>query len=563
MKLDFGWKFIAIIEIIGAIAIGGGIFLGGITGGIIAGVGALFLLVTTIKHFSEIALAGLIIGAILGGLLSYLLGNTADLFVWMFSGGMVGYSIGGNIFWWLNTRNRDEIFASFSETRSTVEGKMKGIEEMINEVGKYGISPTIYQKTLIHQKGLVENIRCNEKMVNSLKKAILSYNDINGNLDEISGQITQRRDLSQGAYRPSDLKRKKNESPYVKGSKWTLEKPGYEIRDSVTGATIEKSEGTPPTSEKEESRKKETSTELAPYESKRDIAIVPSKSYIEYIPPVKNKPAPSYVRNALPKYNIKNQVHSGSFSDIYEGTDSTGRRVSINVPQFKKGVKFNQATRDKFVARANGWKELQHENIVEVYDSEVRTLPHIITEPMDGGTLSSLMEKHSLTMEEAIHIMNKVLHGMSYAHENGVVHRNLNPENIFFTKGGAPKIGDWGIGKIMASGMGGQSSKNIYAYSAPEEFDKKEFGKIERRTDIFQLGIVFYEMLTGTNPFQDAVAVGSIGSIMKKKPKAPSSINPEIPPEIDELILKALEKSKSQRWESTDAMYKIITSMIG
>ena len=144
-----------------------------------------------------------------------------------------------------------------------------------------------------------------------------------------------------------------------------------------------------------------------------------------------------------------------------------------------------------------------------------------------------------------------------------MVHRNLNPENIFLTKAGAPKIGDWGIGKVMASGMSGMGSNNMYAYSAPEEFDKKEFGKIERRTDIFQLGILFYEMLTGTNPFQDAIAVGSIGSILKKNPKPPSSINPDIPPEIDEMILRALEKSKNQRWESTDDMYKIISSIIG
>ncbi len=564
MKPDFNWKFIVIIEIIGIIVIGVGIFRSGITGGVIAGIGALFLLVSTIRHFSEIALAGLVIGAVFGGIVTYLLGNTADLFTGMFSGGMLGYIICGNIFWSLNIRNRDEIVASFSEIRSTVNSRMKETERMIDEVGKYGISPTIYQKTLSHQKGLVKNIHCNEKMVKSLKKAILLYNDVNESLDELTSQITQRRDLAQRAYRPSDSdKKKKGESPYVKGSKWTVEKPGYEIRDSVTGATIEKSEDAPSPTKKEEMQKKENSTELAPYRSAREASIAPSRSYIEYIPPPQYKPAPSFIRNALPNYNITDQVHSGTNADIYQATDSTGRRVSINVPQFKKGVSFNQATREKFVARTNGWKELKHDNIVEVYESEARILPHVVTEPLDGGNLSNLMDKHKLTMEESIHIMNKVLHGISYAHEKGVVHRNLNPENIFLTKAGAPKIGDWGIGKVMASGMSGMGSNNMYAYSAPEEFDKKEFGKIERRTDIFQLGILFYEMLTGTNPFQDAIAVGSIGSILKKNPKPPSSINPDIPPEIDEMILRALEKSKNQRWESTDDMYKIISSIIG
>jgi len=111
--------------------------------------------------------------------------------------------------------------------------------------------------------------------------------------------------------------------------------------------------------------------------------------------------------------------------------------------------------------------------------------------------------------------------------------------------------------------MDEQGSKNLYAYSAPEEIDKAKFGKVGRKTDIFQLGILFYEMLTGNNPFHDTAAVGSIGSILKNNPEAPSSMNPEIPPEIDELVLKALEKNKDQRWESADAMFEFLNKAIG
>jgi len=434
---------------------------------------------------------------------------------------------------------------------------------MINEVGKYGINPGIYQKTLTHEKALMKNIQCDEKMVKSIKKAIISYKDIKENLDELAAQIMQRKDLAQSVYEASTSKRKKKrESPYLKGSKWTLEKPSYEITESVTGPTVEKPEEDPPPLKKEKAEKKEKSTESGPDKPKKEISIAQAGSYVEFLPTAKYKPIPSYITNTLQRYNIITQVHSGTYADIYEGLDCNGRRVSINVPQFRKGVPINQATWNNFVARANAWKGLKHENIVEVYDSEVRPLPHIVTEPMDGGTLSKLMVKHRLTLGEATHIINKVLQGMSYAHKKGLVHRNLNPENIFFTKAGAPKIGDWGIGKVIASGIGGPGSKNIYAYSAPEEFDKNKFGKIERRTDVFQLGILFYEMLTGKNPFKDTMALGSIGSILKKTPEPPSSINPEISPDMDETILKALEKSKKQRWESTDAMYENICSII-
>jgi len=342
-----------------------------------------------------------------------------------------------------------------------------------------------------------------------------------------------------------------------------IKKPEYEIRDSVTGAIIEKSGGKKSSLKKEETKEGESSTALAPLKSKREKALVPSNSYIEYIPPATYKPAPSYIRNTLPRYNIKNQVHSGTYGDIYEGRDSSGRRVSINVLPFKEGVPLNTATRNKLVERVTGWKGLKNENIVEIYNGGIDTLPHIVTEPMDGGALSNLMSEHSLSMEEAVHIMNKVLGGMSYAHEKGIVHRNITPENIFLTEAGAPKIGDWGAGKVVAKAMDEQGSKNLYAYSAPEEIDKAKFGKVGRKTDIFQLGILFYEMLTGNNPFHDTAAVGSIGSILKNNPEAPSSMNPEIPPEIDELVLKALEKNKDQRWESADAMFEFLNKAIG
>jgi len=435
---------------------------------------------------------------------------------------------------------------------------------MIKKVDKYGINPKNYQNTLIHLKELKENIQCNEKMVKSINNAINSYREINENLIELAEQITQRMDLSRRVYGASkSSSNKKKESPYIKGSKWTLKKSEYEIKDSETAAIIKKTGGKKNSLKKEEAQKLDSSTELAPYRSKREESLVQSNSYIEYLAPITYKPAPSHVRDTLSRYNIKNQVHSGTYGDIYEGTYSSGRRVSINVLPFKEGIPLNQATRNKLIERTRGWKRLKHENIVEVYDGGIDTLPHIVTEPLDGGALSNLMSKHSLSMEEAVYIMNKVLYGLAYAHEKGIIHQNLSPENIFLTEAGAPKIGDWGVGKAVAKGMGDQDSKNIYAYSAPEELDKRKFGKIGRRTDIFQLGILFYEMLTGNNPFHDTMAVGSIGSILKKNPEAPSSINPNIPPEIDEFILKALQKSKDQRWESADAMFEFLSKAIG
>jgi len=238
MTSDFEGKstsfaIIVIIEIIGAIVIGVGLFLGGTIGGAIAGVGALFLLVLTIRHFSEGALAGLVICAVLGGLVSYLIGDTAHLFVGMFSGGMLGYIGAGNIFWWIHTEGLDEVHASYREIRSKVERRIINTEQMIKEVGKHGISPKNYQHTLIHQKELKENIQCNEKMVKSVNQAINSYKEINENLAELKGQIKHRIELSGNTHGAStSSSKKKKGSPYVHGDKWSIKKaPSGQINE--------------------------------------------------------------------------------------------------------------------------------------------------------------------------------------------------------------------------------------------------------------------------------------------------------------------------------------------
>jgi serine/threonine-protein kinase len=98
-------------------------------------------------------------------------------------------------------------------------------------------------------------------------------------------------------------------------------------------------------------------------------------------------------------------------------------------------------------------------------------------------------------------------------------------------------------------------AKGTLAYSAPEQISKKKYGSVDWSTDIFQIGIVGYEMLTGENPFLDEDPIGIMGRITNEEVKPPSEYNPEIPPQVDTVILKALEKRKEDRWRSADVMY--------
>jgi len=137
------------------------------------------------------------------------------------------------------------------------------------------------------------------------------------------------------------------------------------------------------------------------------------------------------------------------------------------------------------------------------------------------------------------------------------VHRDIKPENILFTKDGTPKISDWGIGKFMASEGATKSmgTQGTLLYSAPEQISKKKFGKVDWSTDVFQLGIIFYEMLTGENPFYDEDSAGIVGKVLYEDVAPPSELNPDVPRELDDYVMKALEKQKEDRWSSAEVMY--------
>lgn len=284
--------------------------------------------------------------------------------------------------------------------------------------------------------------------------------------------------------------------------------------------------------------------------------IKPSDSYTHFLVKPTSIPAPQHIKKLLPKYRITHFLGAGGFADVYEGTDDDERGVAIKVPQFKMEKTMDSTALKRFASEAEIWKKLQHENIVKVYETGSKPLPHIVMELMEGGDLDGLMRNHRLTVEEAVHIMVQILEGISYAHQMASVHRDLKPENILFTPNGNAKITDWGIGKYMASEGITKTieTKGTLAYSAPEQFDCKEYGKVDWQTDIFQLGILFYELLTGVNPFLGKDMAEVMGNVLRHDPHPPSELNSNIPTELDEIVMTALEKIKKDRWDSSAVM---------
>ncbi len=298
------------------------------------------------------------------------------------------------------------------------------------------------------------------------------------------------------------------------------------------------------------------------YSSDQKLHIEPSRSYIKKLTLIQTTELKSTINESIPKYVITHKLGSGGFATVYRAEDNDGKTVAIKLPKFLDGT-LDASIFEKFQSEADMWIKLDHENIVMLYENGLEPIPFIAMELMEGGNLKQIIEKHCLSTGEALEIIIQILDGLSYAHRMGIVHRDIKPENILFSIDGKAKLTDWGIGKFMSSTSVTQTvgTKGTIAYSAPEQLDKRKFGKPDWQTDIFQTGIVFYEMLTNINPFHDEEMVGVMNNILTYAPEAPSTINPDIPHKLDQIVMKALKKQKGDRWRSADVMFYELKNM--
>jgi len=288
--------------------------------------------------------------------------------------------------------------------------------------------------------------------------------------------------------------------------------------------------------------------------------ITQSDSFVSFLPPPPPKPAPENIRNLLPDYQVDHLLGSGGFADVYKGTDKNGKELALKIPKMDGDLADkNPEVIERFKSEAELWMRLEHRNIVKLYGVTIKPLPHMAMELMEGGSLKQLMKKHELTVGEAVQIMVQVLEGLSYAHKMASVHRDIKPENILFSTKGVAKITDWGIGKFMASESVTRSRdfKGTLSHSAPEQYNKREYGNVDWQTDIFQIGVMFYKMVTGKNPFKGEDIADCMGKVLMDQPELPSSLNSEVPEELDEVIMGSLKKRKEDRWGTDVMLYKL------
>jgi parallel beta-helix repeat protein len=243
------------------------------------------------------------------------------------------------------------------------------------------------------------------------------------------------------------------------------------------------------------------------------------------------------------KYTEISYVGRGGIAWVFSARRKTdGTKVAVKIP-----ISFDEVTGKCFLNEIAAWETLMHENIVEVTAVNILPVPYVEMEFVPGSL--EAVEK-PLPVWKAVHIINGIAAGLQYAHEHGFIHRDIKPHNILLTEDMVPKITDWGMSKVLAADVKKSSIAGFsLSYAAPEQVSPSEFGRTGERTDIYQLGVVFYELVTGSIPFggESIVEVGN--AILRETPIPPREYNPDAAA-VEKIILKCLEKDPAQRFQS-------------
>jgi parallel beta-helix repeat protein len=243
------------------------------------------------------------------------------------------------------------------------------------------------------------------------------------------------------------------------------------------------------------------------------------------------------------KYTDITFVGRGGIAWVFSAIRKTdGTKVAVKIP-----ISFDEVTGKCFLNEIAAWETLRHENIVEVTAVNILPVPYVEMEFVPGSL--EALEK-PLPVWKAVHLITGVVDGLRYAHEHGFIHRDIKPHNILLTADMVPKITDWGMSKVLAADVKKSSVAGFsLSYAAPEQVSPSEFGRTGERTDLYQLGVVFYELVTGSIPFggESIVEVGN--AILRESPTPPSEYNPDARA-VEKIILKCLEKDPSLRYQS-------------
>ena len=263
------------------------------------------------------------------------------------------------------------------------------------------------------------------------------------------------------------------------------------------------------------------------------------------------------------RYRLLKKVGLGGMAHVYQARDLKLQR-DVAVKILREDWISDALFRANFLQEARAAANLSHPNIVTIFDfGHDNDRIFIVMEYIDGIDLKTLIRrKNHFAIDEAITVMTKICQGVGYAHRAGLVHCDLKPQNILITSDGAAKITDFGISRALATVNPEEQSEIVWGsplYFSPEQARGEAPSP---SSDVYSLGVIFFEMLTGEPPFsaQDSTSLAEM-HIGTPAP-SPRNLNPDVPITLEQIILKVLSKEASARYRTADQLGRILTTLI-
>lgn len=264
------------------------------------------------------------------------------------------------------------------------------------------------------------------------------------------------------------------------------------------------------------------------------------------------------------QYEVVGQIGQGGMATVYKAFQpSINRYVAIKILPSQYAQDPNFVKRFEHEARAIA--ALEHPHILPVYDFGTQDgLTYMVMRYVEGGTLSNLMGQ-PMPAKQVVRLIGAVARALDYAHKQGIVHRDIKPSNILIDKNGEPLLTDFGIAKKLIEGSGATQltgSGTVLgtpAYMSPEQAKGQP---VDGRSDIYSLGVVLYELLTGQQPYQAETPLGVVLKHVSEPLPPPHSVNPDVPAPLEQIVIKAMAKDPNQRYPSLAEMEQALQTAL-
>jgi serine/threonine protein kinase len=255
------------------------------------------------------------------------------------------------------------------------------------------------------------------------------------------------------------------------------------------------------------------------------------------------------------RYRIISELGRGAMGVVYKAEDpNLDRTVALKTISLEKDAEGRAEYQKRFMLEAKAAGKLNHANIVTTYDfGEVDGMAYLAMELLEGTDLRKRVQQGAIPPSEAVEIGCQVAEGLAYAHQRGIVHRDIKPANIMLPERGPAKIMDFGLARMRLADH--KTSTGIVLgtprYMSPEQISGQP---VDHRSDIFSLGIVLWEMLTGKRLFSGTEMAQVSHSITYDEHEPPTRVNPELPAMLDFVVARALKKDSAVRYQDADEM---------